>query len=233
MNKTTWMSVALGVVLSGMGPAAQASPLAPKSLSIDAFGTHTLDIYRAGSNAAGNAYTTEQTLYDGGETYTSDGVDEYETPGGYSNVEWKFIVNVAGGGGYAHLSITAEDIDSDTEVGVYLNGSLLGYLQAQGFISNGSPLYQGSGPNISLTHPDARTAITTTNWDLGWIDNGTFSIEAIILNSGGNTPWVNEIETSTLTLSAPPSTPVPLPSTGLLLGTGLAGFATVARKRRF
>jgi hypothetical protein len=115
---------------------------------------------------------------------------------------------------YARLTIVADDVDYGEQDGVFLNGTLLGYLTELPDYSNWGYV---PGPGGNLTTSIFDIDISLLDWTL-----------PINISIASN--WGVEIETSTLEVQG--AAPVPEPSTLLLLGCGLAGLARCRRKRK-
>jgi hypothetical protein len=205
---------ALSIPLTGIAGLAQAGPL---SLDINTYGSHLLEIYQAGaSDASGN----------GGAARVSTGLF-YDEDGGFPTISWVFNVGVAGN---AQVKIVAEGIDTGEFDEVFLrsgsgSSQSLGYLTSQGFYRGAYFLNQGPG-GYTDSEGNILTGLSTSMYDLGFLKSDTYTIEVVVAKGSGNSSWVNEIETSTLTVTA-----VPLPSAAWLLGPGLAGLMALGRRR--
>jgi len=221
MKKKTLKGVLLVTLFSGMVATAQATPI-----------VYSKDIYQAGSNVAGSALEANYfNLPYGISGSALNALYPYMggNPGGTATIEWSFDVQNLGS---ATLEIIAEGIDLgelDLVSLIYPNDTEkdLGYLDQQGFYYAGSELLRGSG-----ALGNEKTALTTTLFDFDILELGTYTIRVTVASpvrndDGTSHSWVNEIETSTLTV-----TPVPEPTTLSLLAAGLLGVAAMGRRKK-
>jgi len=217
MKKKTLKGVLLATLLSGMMVAtAQATPF-----------VYSKDIYQAGSNMAGSALEANSFLLYG--MVSSAEYPYTGTPGGTATIEWSFDVQNLGS---ATLEIVAEGIDSgewDLVTLTYPDNTEihLGYLKQQAFYYPGSYLWRGPGGL-----GEYKTVLTTTEFLFDILELGKYTIMVTVADpvrndDGTSHSWVNEIETSTLTV-----TPVPEPTTLSLLAAGLLGVAAMGRRKK-
>lgn len=124
----------------------------------------------------------------------------------------------------ASLTIVAEGVDYDLvnpslreDDQVFLNGTLLGFLNNQGFYYAGFDILAGPG---ALGAPKTELSTTVFFFNPNLLVNGLNTIQVVI----DPTNWIMEAETSSLHVEGTPA--VPEPSTlGLMGGAMLLGLA--------
>lgn len=197
MKKIILTSVAMGFLLSGTGS------------SVHAY-FYEYEVDKIGS--------THQVV---GKGLGALDINDNFLPG-FNIISWVFNVETPG---QAILSITAEGIDEGEKNEVFFNDTSIGFLKDQAFYD--SSFYLNPTIGAALSNPDTGksiTALMTSFFDVSsYILKGPNTVQIRIDTDN----WVNQIETSTLTV-----TPVPEPTTLLLFATGLAGLAAAGRRKR-
>jgi len=194
MNRLKWLGFLLGLAITGLASATQAS-----TVTVNAIGsTHLVD-------GKYGAYDELDTFFPGNDVISLNITADF--------TGWAALTIIAEGIDRPSTGIPYGEVDS-----VSFNNKELGTLNQQK--ESYSESFSLNPNNGGL---EGYTGISTTVFAENiWVESGIDYLLKIVIDKPN---WVNQIETVSLT-------PIPVPSTILLMGTAILGLTALSLKKR-